>query len=98
MVRGIRGQNRWEIHGHFRYTRSELTQYTCRNVRSPNSRKSQLYVGVNQSEGAAGFDGAEAAVINPIVDDLTGDLEVRRNIVGGEVVGSHDPSLLLDYN
>src|SRR6266545_517029 len=53
---------------------------------------------VRNVEGAAGFDGAEAAVINPIVDDLTGDLEVRRNIVGGEVVGSHDPSLLLDYN
>jgi hypothetical protein len=50
------------------------------------------------AESAASFDGAEAAVIDPIVDDLPGDLEVRSNIVGGEVVDSHGLPLLLGYN
>jgi hypothetical protein len=50
------------------------------------------------AESTASFDGAQATVIDPIVDDLAGHMEMRSNIVGGEVIGSHHRSPLLDYN
>jgi hypothetical protein len=44
------------------------------------------------AQGAASFDSTEAAVIDPIVDDLAGYVEVRSNVVGSEIVGTHDRS------
>jgi hypothetical protein len=44
---------------------------------------------VRNAERTASFDGTQATIIDPIVDDLTGNLQVRSNIVGGKVIGSH---------
>jgi hypothetical protein len=68
------------------------------NVTSMDRLKESFKCRVWNAQGATGFDGAQATVIDPIVDDLTGDLEARGNIIGGEVIGSHKGSLLLGYN
>jgi hypothetical protein len=38
------------------------------------------------AEGAPSFDGAQATIIDPIVNDLTGHLQAGSNFVGGKVI------------
>jgi hypothetical protein len=50
------------------------------------------------AESTPGFDGTQATVIDPIVDNLARDLQARGNLVGGKVISSNILSLQLSYN
>src|ERR1041385_1672785 len=68
------------------------------NVAGMDGLKKSFQRRVWNTQGAAGFDCSQATVIDPVVDDLTGDLETRGDIIGSEVIGTHNCSLVLRYN
>jgi len=66
------------------------------NVTSMDGLKKGIERIVWNAQSAASFDGAEATIIDPIVDDLAGHVELRSNFVGSKVIGSHELSSLLN--
>src|SRR4029453_6682057 len=85
-----RGSEPFVVHGPFWFNAA------CTNVTNMDGLKKGFERIVWNAQGAASFDGAEAAVIDPIVDDLAGHVELRSNFVGSKVIGSHDLSSLLN--
>src|SRR5262245_25201632 len=59
------------------------------NVTCVNRLKKSFQRSVRDAKGAAGFDGVEAAVIDPVVNDLPGNLETRSYVIRSKVISTH---------